>query len=48
VVTYGAQAWSLITVDEKDLRVFEGKVSLRMYVPVCIQGEWRLKTKRVR
>jgi hypothetical protein len=40
VVTYGAQAWTLRTVDEQALRVFERKV----LCPVCIQGEWRLRT----
>jgi hypothetical protein len=44
VVTYGEQAWTLRTVDEQALRVFERKVLRRIYGPVCIQGEWRLRT----
>jgi hypothetical protein len=36
--------WTLRTVDEQALRVFERKVLRRIYVPVCIQGEWRLGT----
>jgi hypothetical protein len=31
-------------VDEQALRVFEMKVLRRIYGPVCIQGEWRLRT----
>jgi hypothetical protein len=30
-------------VDEQALRVFERKVLRRIYGPVCIQGEWRLR-----
>jgi hypothetical protein len=43
VVTYGAQAWTLRTVDEQALSVFERKILNRIYGPVCIQ-EWRLRT----
>jgi hypothetical protein len=45
VVTYGAQAWTLRTVDEQALRVFGRKVLHRigLYGPVCIQGQWRLR-----
>jgi hypothetical protein len=42
VVTYGA--WTLRTEDEQALRVFERKVLHHIYGPVCIQGEWRLRT----
>jgi hypothetical protein len=44
VVTYGGQAWTLRTVDEQAFRVFERKVLHHIYGPVCIQGEWRLRT----
>jgi hypothetical protein len=44
VVTYGAQAWTLRTVDEQALRVFERKVLRRVYGSVYIQGEQGLRT----
>jgi hypothetical protein len=44
VVTYGAQAWTLRSVDEQALRVFERKVLRLIYGSVCIQGEQRLRT----
>jgi hypothetical protein len=31
-------------VDEQALRVFERKIMRHIYGPVCIQGEWRLRT----
>jgi hypothetical protein len=44
VVTYGAQAWILRTVDKQALRVFERKILCRIHSPICIQGEWNLRT----
>jgi hypothetical protein len=41
---YMVLQWTLRTVDEQALRVFERKVLHRIYGPVCIQGEWRLRT----
>jgi hypothetical protein len=44
VVSYGAQAWTLRTVDEQTFRVFERKALRRICGPACMQGEWRLRT----
>jgi hypothetical protein len=41
---YGAQSWTSRIVDEQALRVFERTILRHIYGPVCVQGEWRLRT----
>ena len=44
VVTYGCEAWTLTTRDEKHLRIFERKILRKIFGPVQDKdGSWRIK-----
>jgi uncharacterized membrane protein len=44
VVTYGCEAWTLTTRDEKRLRIFERKVLRKIFGPIQDKDEsWRFR-----
>ena len=44
-MTYGAGTWTMKIVDENNLCI-ERKVVRRIYGPVCINGEWRIRSDK--
>ena len=42
VVLYGSEAWSLILIEERSIRVFENRILRRIFAPNgYANGEWR-------
>ena len=46
VVTYGAETWTLKVADENHLHVFEKKVIRRIYDPICVNGDLRIRSNK--
>ena len=46
VVLYGAETWVLTKKDEDLLSIWERKILRRIYGPVCIDGEWRIRSNQ--
>jgi hypothetical protein len=42
-VTYGAETWTLTTVEENALRRFERRVLRKIYGPMVDKGVWRIR-----
>jgi len=44
VVTYGCEAWTLTSQDEKHLRIFERRILRKIFGPVQNEdGSWRIR-----
>ena len=46
VVTYGVETWTMKIEDENNLCIFERKIVHRIYGPLYINGEWRIKSNK--
>ena len=44
MVLYGSEAWCLTANYEKNLRIWERKVMIKIFVPICVAGYWRSRT----
>ena len=43
VLLYGAEAWTMTNTDEKALGAFERKILRKIYGPICVAGDYRIR-----
>jgi hypothetical protein len=46
IFTYAAETWTTIKNDERRLSIFQRKILLRIYVPICEGEQWRMRYSR--
>lgn len=44
VVTYGSETWVMTKKSEELLNMWERKILRKIFGPVCLNGEWRIRT----
>ena len=43
MLLYGSEAWVIAKADEAVLGMFERKILRKIYVPICVEGEYRCR-----